>query len=313
MGSQPSNISASRGAAILGLSKWRTSFEVWQKIMEERQPGFNEQNGYILPKKETTPQLEWGLAFEDELINHIECYSGNSIINREKLFEIENRIITCHIDGQYLSNGCLHEGKTTNIYYYNDNFGEPKTDQVPIEYQIQCQHQMLCSNTFEVVLMVIIFPMRQNDLDERCIGLNEINKRQWVDTLYEMGLIKQYTIKANKKLQEIMRFNYLKWWQDHIIDEMPPEPQNYADIRRLINEPKGTILATKQIEEWSSEYKQIGVEESQIKKRKEQLKTLILSSMKDEKSYQDNESASKWILRNKKGIKLHSYNGKMFR
>jgi predicted phage-related endonuclease len=36
----PINISASRGAAILGLSDYQTPVQVWLQIMESRDPGF---------------------------------------------------------------------------------------------------------------------------------------------------------------------------------------------------------------------------------------------------------------------------------
>jgi predicted phage-related endonuclease len=76
MGSQPKGISASRGAAILGLSEFATPFEIWQIICEEREPGFNEKKGFALPVREETAAMRFGNAFESAVIELAEREQG---------------------------------------------------------------------------------------------------------------------------------------------------------------------------------------------------------------------------------------------
>jgi hypothetical protein len=176
MGSTPSKISASRGAAVLGLSEWTTPFEVWQKIMEEIHPGFNADRGYVLPVFEGNAATRWGTAFEDAVIELAEQAAGDQIIDPEWEYGIDfngNRFggagvqknelpITCHIDGRYRrsckENNILHEGKTTNSRTYYKKWGSPGSDRIPQSYAIQVQHQMMCTGADSCIVSVLVFP-----------------------------------------------------------------------------------------------------------------------------------------------------------
>jgi len=315
MGSKPSGISASRGAAILGLSKWSTPVEVWLKIMEEREPGFCEANGYEKPEHETNMVLEMGLAFEDAVCTLAakKVEYGAEIWKREKFSQhTVLEYVTCHQDGEYINcetHGTLHEGKTTSIFYYRDNFGEPGTDRIPQEYAVQVQHQMLCTGIDECILSVLVFPFRQDTIEE--IPADPL---KWAAILDEMGYFHQYHIQADPELQNKMLEKYRKFWERHVLTGKPPRARTYRDIRRLVKAPQGTIVATKQLERWSSEYKDIGEEIALANKRKAELKTNILEFMRTRADVPiDDESVERWILRDRKGRRLHSYNGKTFR
>ena len=104
--------------------------------------------------------------------------------------------------------------------------------------------------------------------------------------------------------------NYRDWWLKYVIECKPPEPQNYDDIRALVREPHGTIIATDQVERLISEYQNIGSEISSagpLAKRREQVKVEILNYMRGAGFTDDDESADKWILRGQDGRKLASY------
>jgi len=197
VGSTPRGISASRGAAVLGLSDWATPLEVWQLIMEERDPpvllaeigsshggagdwfvkmvaqgldptggypGYNAAHGYTCPEFKEGAPLRWGTAFEDAVVSLAEEGEGLPIGEREKLYEYgqmlgdDRALITCHIDGHYRGTDRLHEGKTTNAMSYREKWGEPGSDRIPREYAVQVQHQMLCTGAAEVIVSVLVFP-----------------------------------------------------------------------------------------------------------------------------------------------------------
>jgi predicted phage-related endonuclease len=316
-------------------------------MMEERQPGFCAKNGYEIPEPIEGSQLEWGKAFESAIVELAEQKAGKKINERERLFTDEysgsitesdikqlDPIVTCHIDGWYGSNESepLHEGKTTSLFYFKDNFGEPGTDAVPVEYQAQCQHQMSCTGADEVILSVLVFPRRVDDWVEMgwkpeqdvlkteyvLSKYNENGKpiyantpTKWARLLNDMGYFHQYHIKRNDELIKNMLEKYHEWWHDHIIKEKPPEPVSTDDIKKLFREPIGTIVATEQIERWHDEIKQCNDEISQLKKRAEQIKKLnleFLKEMSEKKKYViDDDSQEKIILLNGQGKKLHSY------
>jgi predicted phage-related endonuclease len=335
--SLPINISASRGAAILTyydksleairpMSKWSTPVSVWLQIMEARNHGFCEKNNYELPVIEDNPSMRWGRAFESAIIELAESKVDNDKIEeREKSYEADDEYITCHIDGRYRHRYCLHEGKTTTAYYFSDNFGEPGTDQVPIEYQIQCQHQMICTGAEKVILSVLVFPKRPEEWEEVGYIPMQINNgvwrisrpdgnlfdpSEWAYTLSEMGFFHQYEIIANPELQKLMIEKYSQFWNNNILTGIPPEPCHYDDIRALVREPVGTIIADEHVERMMAEYKNITEEIGQggsLRKRANQIKIEALQYMRNTEKTIDDESDKKWILRGIDGKKIATY------
>lgn len=348
---QPINISASRGAAILTyydadlkamrpLSKYQTPDSVWLQIMESREPGFCAAHKYELSVIEDNPAMRWGRAFESAIIELAdERFPERFIRDRETLYEKD--FITCHIDGLYAFHGMqktdiLHEGKTTTLYYWYDNFGEPGTDRVPIEYQVQCQHQMICTGAEKVILSVIVFPERPEKWEEMGIipNIDDVGNyylinndgimintcSRWAAVLSEMGFFHQYEITADPELQKRMIADYTEWWEKYVIGKTPPPPTHYNDIRALLTEPIGTIIATPEIESLMVERKQI---QSEIKgsgplaKRAEMIKVQVLDYMRTHGADAvDDDSVNKMILRSGSGEKLFSYgknkNGKLY-
>lgn len=331
MGSLPIKISASRGAAILGLSAWTTQTNIWQQIMEEVYPGFNAENNYTLPEFQESAPLRWGNAFEEAVIKTAEKIQDKKINLREKLY-IKGGFISCHIDGRY-SDKKLHEGKTTNAYTYREKWGKPGTDKIPREYMLQVQHQMICTGAKECIVSVLVFPNRTDDWEKAGIEIiknpefedspyfildkntNEIfNPPEWALALHQMGYFHQYIVKAHKTAQKTMLKKYKEWWQKHIIEKKQPEQQNYDDIRRLINQPVGTIVAPEKIERLCKELKDLGKEKGttgRIAKRQEQLKLQILSWIKKNDDFIiDEDSTDKWVLKSEVGgTKLISFDG----
>lgn len=369
MGSQPRAISASRGASILGMSAWATPFETWQNIMEERYPprssmvttvplvlseahferdgypGYNAAHGYTLPEFKEGAPLRWGLAFEDAVVSLSEEAVGENIVDREmlctpaQLMNMETMLydyadldfITCHIDGHYNEHDALHEGKTTTAFAFREKWGEPGTDRIPREYQIQVQHQMLCRGAAEVIVSVLVFPEMPDQWEkmgweiravpeQAIVGGYQIwkdgrfvNPIDWARPLAEMGYFHQYKIPANPKLQALMLEHYREWWTRYVIGDTPPQPRTYADVKRLTPEPCGTIIADEDLARWIAEHKQIGEESAAAAKSRDALKVKMIAHAATLAATQDEESADKWIIRDTQGKKLASYDGKTFR
>lgn len=334
----PINISASKGAAILGLSNWTTQIQAWLQIKESREPGFCEKHNYELPVVEYSPAMQWGHAFESAIIELVESKYNDKIIDREIEYswadyfksEMDN-VITCHLDGMYSKSLLIHEGKTTSIFYFNDNFGEPGTDQVPIEYQIQCQHQMICTGAEKVILSVLVFPRRVEDWEEMgwevryhenpgayVLWKNDHweSPNSWSRHLNQMGYFHQYEINANKELQDLMIQHYTDFWNKYIIGDEEPKPCTYDDIKLLCREPVGTIIADEKTERLVAERKGILKEiggSGTLGKRAAKIKVDVLNYMRESDKTIDIDSEKKWILRSRTGEKIASYNGNMFR
>lgn len=316
MGSIPRGISASRGAAVLGLSTWTTPVEVWLRIMEERSPGFCKAHGYEEPEEIEGAPLRWGLYFENAIRERSE-YGANMLIlpdSVEQAFEHPDAdFVTCHVDGLF-EDGTVHEAKTTSAFYFRDNFGEPGSDRVPKNYQIQVQHQMMTAVREKATLSVLVFPNRVDSYEEAGLDLGVVDPFVWTAVLSQMNCFHQYPIAFDPELAAAMLSAYRDFWEVHVLGETPPEPEKYSDVRKLVTAPQGTIVADEQIERLASEYRVINEENKATNKRKDQLKTLILTYMSRNAEVNiDDDSVEKWILRDRSGKKLHQFDGKRFR
>jgi len=345
MGSKPTGISASRGAAILGLNQYQTMFEIWQIIMEERQPGFNSLAGYTMPEPPDNAAIRWGLAFEDAVCELAGNEYDSHIVLKEE-FNSLNHIhkhyflrrgyinieipITCHVDGFYdagtspFKTMVIHEGKTTSIMTFNKKWGPPETDKIPREYQVQCQHQMACTGASDVILSVLVFPKSPEEWEQAewsVVQFEENNpwfiekkKRYstmfWAQSLSQMGFFHQYHIKRNQDLIDSIIEKYSRFWEKNILGEIPPDPINIDDIKRLAPEPVGTIVLPDHIIDLYREYKLIKKEigaSGTSAKRAEQVKTLILDAARKIESVIDDESTDKWLFYDSCGNKLGSW------
>jgi hypothetical protein len=348
MGSKPIGISASRAAAVLGINSYQSQYEIWQRLKEEYSPGFNADAGYAMPPSPDNAAIRWGSAFEDTVIvlaeNTIDGFCG--IISREMLYTAEiicqNQAktgtfpmeLTCHIDGEYANrDGMLHEGKTTSSRAYAAKWGKPGTNRIPIEYQVQVQHQMICTGATEAIVSVLVFP-KSPELWEEMGWLiekwpggdytiedykNPLNHRSpidWAKTLADMGFFHQYHISADPELHTVMIDKYTEFYSRYIIGSEEPQPGNSDDIKRCFIDPVGSIVATKEISDMIIERNEITKEigtSSHLSKRKDTLKVKILSWLRLQDTKIDDASREKTIIYSSDGHKIASYNGKIFR
>lgn len=324
MGSKPVGLSASRGAAILGVSDYRTPVQAWLEVMEELKPGFCVANGYTLPERKETAPMRWGTAFEDSI-----CRLAGNISDREGYyFAKDEYYITCHIDGKY-PDGTLHEGKTTTEMAYRIKWGEEGTDRIPSDYQAQVQHQMICTGAKSCVVSVLVFPFVQDKLEESGVSIDNekgllcLNESKFLlintvtSVLNALGFFHKYEVQADANVQKQMIEAYKNFWNNYIIKELPPPTDNYDDIRSLFPSPVGTLIASDDIAFWAREYKDIGKEigkSGSLSKRRDELKTLILDWARKQKNYAiDDDSQEKIIILDGEGNKLCQYDGKTFR
>jgi len=313
MGSIPVNLSGSRSAAILGLNDWKTPFGVWCDIMEAREPGFCEKNGYDFEPFEGNAATQLGNAFEDAVCQLLKEINDDPVLYREREFvHREHDFLTCHIDGIFQS-GPLFEGKTTTEFTFRDKWGEPGTDRIPRDYQVQVQHNLALTGLRSAIVSVLVFPKRQADLIE-LVEFNRMTCLNWARVLNDMGYFHRYEIEANESLQKTIIDMEVEFWEKHIIGRTPPEPKTFNDLKAIIKAPKGTIIASEEVESFAQEYKALTKEIGQANKRKSQLKTLVVDFMRNQADVPiDDESVEKWILKDDTGRNLATFDGKTYR
>lgn len=310
MGAKPTGYSASRISSILGLNSYQTQTEIWQVIQEEINPGFNIEKGYILPVFDGNASTRFGLAFESSICSLVENKFKTKIINREKFYSktFDDITLSAHVDGESKDGTFLTENKTTttqSFYSIKDdkkNWGLENTDEVPIQYQLQCAVQRICSGFKEVKLNVLIFPESPEKWEEMgwkvdsSEGFNPMSlvfapngefkyrksTDEWANSLYEMGFLKTFNLPSNPTLENLIIEKIKKFDSDYVKTQLPPKATEYKDVQRLLTQPMGTIIATPELKAKAAEYseatRQLGAS-GPLAKRKEQLKTEIMSEM----------------------------------
>lgn len=326
MGSIPKagTYSASRISTLAGLNKYQTPLEGYQVLMEEREPGWNEKHGYRLPVFEGNAATRWGTAFESAIIKLAEEREDWGIINKEKFSKMAygDVDLTCHIDGRFLNNPrILHEGKTTNAIAYamreNEKlrWGEPGTEHVPEEYQIQCAVQRICTGAELVKLSVLVFPKPVDTWEGEGYFLNEEQNNEyairkdgedfyqdpyvWALSLSEMGYFHTYNLQSNPALETAIIEKVQDFHERYVIPGIPPDPQNWDDIRRLLPRPIGTIIANPELAELCTDYSEVTRQlgnAGPLQKRKKDLRQSIMATALKLKRDNWNEPDDKLII-----------------
>jgi hypothetical protein len=343
---QPIDLSASRGPAVLGVSGFQTQFSVWQEMMEQREPGFNASRGFVLPEREETAAIRWGLAFEDAIAG----LAGVTGDRQKFITEKKRPYITAHLDGTIDPINKIHEGKTTNIHSYREKWGDPGSDRVPAEYQVQGQHQsILVPHCGGVQISVLVFPKRPEEWEKEGLFVEHLKEEKyqndhiekslwvircpepgsekigfpwtvtcydWARTLSQMGFFHTYTIAPDRDLQKTMLDAYQQFWQKNIVEKIAPEPGDYDDVRRMFKEPHGIVLATEQVARWVAEYVTIGEEigtAGPMAKRRNQIKTMVLDFARKASPTFDEDAKNKVLIQDVQGNTIATFDGKTFR
>lgn len=305
----PGTYSASMIGGVLGLSPYTTQLEIWQKIQEQRSPGFNKKHGYELPVFIGNASTRFGLGFEDAITKLVEEKYNTEIVDREKSFtkKIGDVTLSCHVDGIFKDENILNENKTTNeraFYSVKDDkarWGEELTDEIPPEYQAQCATQMLCAGMDEVRMHTFIFPKPADDFEEMGWTIEKVAPENldayqsqymmkikdglqspicWARTLEEMGYLKSYTTKRNEKLETAIIEAVTDFHNRFVVTEIAPRFMDYKDVRRLMTQPMGTVIATPEMVLLAKEYshlRDILGSKSPHKKRQEIIKVELLN------------------------------------
>lgn len=119
-------IGGSEAAAILGLSKWKTPYQVWQ-----------DKRG-LSGERDTSSALEWGKILEPVIRQKYSDETGRTVKLPGHLQDDKYPFMLGTLDG-ITEDGRVLEIKTSRSL---QEWGEPGTDEIPFVYLVQVQHYM---------------------------------------------------------------------------------------------------------------------------------------------------------------------------
>jgi len=234
-------IGASEVAAILGLSPWKTAYDVWA-----------EKTGRIEPPAET-PAMWVGKKLESAILDYAETQLGPLVRNAE--FAIQGAPIVAHPDAIIAKNGEPVEAKTTGLLRFDElkDWGPEGSDQIPDYYVVQCLIQL--EATGAPVCHVPAF-----------VG--------------GRGLL-MYRVEANKDVQLYLVEQCIAFWERYVLKDVPPPDSLpsldvAAKIRR---QPKSTttISDPSLVDKWLEIKDAI----RQLEEKEQELRQAILGQLGD--------------------------------
>lgn len=121
-------LGGSDAAIVIGLNKWKTSFELWL-----------EKTGQVIPNENQSEAAYWGTMLEELVAKEFERRTGKKVRRRNAIFQHpEYPYIIANIDRFVVGEKAILECKTTSAY----NADEWKNDEIPEAYIVQAQHYL---------------------------------------------------------------------------------------------------------------------------------------------------------------------------
>jgi putative phage-type endonuclease len=148
-------IGGSDVAAMLGLSKWKTPYQLYLDKRGE------------LPEQEDNEAMFWGRGLEPVIRRRYELETGLTVHMHEGILQHpEYSFMLANLDGQ-ISDELILEIKTAR---YADGWGEVNTAEIPIAYSLQCQWYLMITGALVADVAVLIsgsdFRLYQIEADE---------------------------------------------------------------------------------------------------------------------------------------------------
>jgi putative phage-type endonuclease len=134
-------IGGSDVAAILGLSPWKSAFQVWEEKLHLREGSAK------------TPEMTYGLMMEPVIRQWYSDHTGRAVRLPEKILQHSKHLfMLANLDG-VTDDQRVVEIKTARS---SQEWGEPETDEIPMYYRTQVEHYLIVTG-FPVADVVVSF------------------------------------------------------------------------------------------------------------------------------------------------------------
>ena len=208
-------IGSSDMAAILGLSPWKTPYELWlEKTGQAEQADADPEKARLFRR---------GKRLEPVIVNMLEEERGLQIVARnERYSDAEFDFLRCEIDAEALIDGervnveCKSAHPMTAFKY-----GAEGTDETPIEYSCQAMFSLMVTGR------------------RRCV----------FGVLFGADNLVTYELARDEEVIAQMRAKAVAFWRDHVLARVAPPAINLPDVEKMLRRtPPTRIEATPEVE-----------------------------------------------------------------
>lgn len=204
-------LGGSDAAAVMGLSKWRTPYQVYlaktADVPEEMDP---ERRKFLERRKRWEPVVVQMLREE---------FDAEIVSVNQRYVDPEVPYFAAEIDFEWRdADGSIQNGeiKTVSQFSFGERYGwgEAGTDEIPIDYEAQVQH-----------------------------GLG-VKRRKICAVAAMVGLDSMvfYRVERNGEVISEMRARLARFWNENVLAKIAPDPQTIEDLHRMFRKTNGMAV-----------------------------------------------------------------------
>lgn len=225
-------IGGSDVAALLGLSKWKTPFQLWQ-----------EKTGRVESDIEGSERMHFGQVLEQVVADEFSRRNNLKVERRNNMF-VKDEILLANIDRKIVGRKAVLECKTADKFTAH-LWGDDATEQVPEYYLTQVTHYQAVTDNRDPACLAVL------------IGGNEY---------------RQYWIEYNPDLGDFIAEKCIAWWNSFVKTDTPPPATQGDDLASYYKYSAGSsITATVDILNAAEALKIIKDQVKELEKQKKDL------------------------------------------
>lgn len=214
-------IGGSDVAAILGVSPWKTPYELW--LSKTGRAPVEEVSAAQQKRFDRGHRLEPVVL--DMLLDRLrdEGHEVELICRNKRYTDATHPFLACEIDFELMLDGEHINGDCKTVHpFAAKKWGEEGTDEVPIDYAAQFMHGLGITGR------------------RRCI----------VATLIGMDDLLIYFVDRDDETIDAIRARAVQFWNECVLADLPPDPIDFDDCRAIYAKSNGgSIEATPEIRE----------------------------------------------------------------
>lgn len=191
-------------AAVMGLSPYRTPYELWMI-----KTGRAEEDAIL-----GEDRLRLRHAHEQTIADEYETQKSVKLRRvNQTVFHKRLPFMLCNLDRVITGQRKIVECKTSTAWL-RQNWGLSGSDEAPIQYILQVQHQLACSEYEDADLAALI------DIDDYRI----------------------YPMPRNEKVIGKIEAACINFWENHVLKDIPPAPTTRGDLKLMYPINNGNFI-----------------------------------------------------------------------
>lgn len=204
-------LGGSDAAAILGVSPWKSAFQLYQEKTHE----FHEE---VTPEKQRifNRGKRWEPIVIEMLVDELEDrgHDVKIVSKNNRYIDNEHPFLAAEIDLELMLDGEHVNGEMKTVHpFAAKDWGEEGTDEIPIYYTAQVAHGQMITGRNKTIVAALI-------------GADDLRVHE---------------VSRDDELIHLMRGKEIEFWQ-RILDRNAPDPTSLEDIKRLYQIDSGKSL-----------------------------------------------------------------------